>query len=64
MGDIWNILDLRLRHALRGQQDRREGADWIVVPIGDDGSVRVLPMTDPLLDVLDAVEKMAVGEVE
>ena len=62
-GDFWTMLDLRFRHSLRGPQDRKADTEWIVVPYGDDGSVRVLPVRDPLAFV-DAIEGMVRGEVD
>ena len=62
--DEWTLLDLRFRHALRGDDDRKdEGADWISVPVGDDGTIRILAVRDPLA-YLDAVEQWVVGDVE
>ena len=57
------LLELRLRYAFRGDEDRKDDTEWIVVPYGDDGGVRVLPVRDPLAFV-DAIEAMVRGEVD
>jgi hypothetical protein len=58
--DFWTMLDLRLRHALRGEQDRYDGGSPSRVVIPTDFGVRVLDWNGIVRAVEDAVK----GEVE
>lgn len=55
----WEFLEkLRRSYSNRSTSDE---ADWITEGIGEDGTVRVRPLT--LVDVLDWVERVCEGDV-
>ena len=61
--DFWTLLDLRLRHALRGKDDRKGDTEWIRVPV--DGGVRVLNVKAITpSELLENVEAWVKGEVD
>lgn len=60
--DFWTLLDLRLRHALRGKDDRKGDTEWIRVPV--EGGVRVLNVKAiTSSELLENVEAWVKGDV-